>query len=71
MDKSLWGDDAYSFKYVLNWAFSRHKYLFYYSPDRWFNLPETVNSIPGVWGHLMTFHGGAKSCIGYRFAVVE
>lgn len=54
MDKSLWGDDAYSF-----------------NPDRWFNLPETVNSIPGVWGHLMTFHGGAKSCIGYRFAVIE
>lgn len=41
------------------------------SPDRWNNLPETAKHMPGVWGNLLTFLGGARSCIGYRFALVE
>lgn len=33
--------------------------------------PTVARDIPGVWGDLMTFLGGARSCIGYRFALVE
>ncbi|TDL20681.1 cytochrome P450 [Rickenella mellea] len=42
-----------------------------FKPERWFNLPDAVNSIPGVWGSLLTFLGGSRSCIGYRFALIE
>ena len=42
-----------------------------FNPDRWDNLPETVRHMPGVWGNLLTFLAGARSCIGYRFALVE
>ncbi|KAF9559572.1 cytochrome P450 [Agrocybe pediades] len=42
-----------------------------FNPDRWDNLPETVSAIPGVWGHLMSFLGGPRSCIGYRFSLIE
>ena len=47
------------------------KDIFVYSPDRWAKVPEAANSVPGVWGNLLTFLGGARSCIGYRFALVE
>ena len=30
-----------------------------------------MSSIPGVWGHLLTFLGGPHACIGYRFSVTE
>ncbi|KAH7882875.1 cytochrome P450 [Phlebopus sp. FC_14] len=42
-----------------------------FRPERWENLPEAVSSIPGVWSHLMTFLGGPRACIGYRFSIVE
>ena len=42
-----------------------------FRPERWESLPEDVSSIPGVWGHLMTFIGGPRACIGYRFSLVE
>ncbi|KAF9229896.1 cytochrome P450, partial [Melanogaster broomeanus] len=35
------------------------------------NVPEAVSDIPGVWSHLLSFLGGPRACIGYRFAVVE
>ncbi|KAF7294573.1 hypothetical protein MIND_00993800 [Mycena indigotica] len=39
-------------------------------PERWER--ETIsNSIPGVWGHMLTFLGGPRACIGYRFSIVE
>ncbi|KAJ7099283.1 cytochrome P450 [Mycena belliarum] len=39
-------------------------------PERW--EKQTVsNAIPGVWGHMMTFLGGPRACIGYRFSLVE
>ncbi|KAJ7458475.1 cytochrome P450 [Mycena latifolia] len=38
-------------------------------PERW--EKSVANSIPGVWGHMLTFLGGPRSCIGFRFALVE
>jgi hypothetical protein len=43
----------------------------HYRPDRWFKDISGRNVVPGVWGNLLTFLGGARSCIGYRFALVE
>jgi len=42
-----------------------------FKPERWENLPEAVTNIPGVWGNMLTFLGGPRSCIGYRFSLVE
>ncbi|KAM5537407.1 hypothetical protein V8D89_008926 [Ganoderma adspersum] len=42
-----------------------------FKPERWENPPEAISSIPGVWGHLLTFLGGPHACIGYRFSVTE
>ncbi|ESK85957.1 cytochrome p450 [Moniliophthora roreri MCA 2997] len=54
--KKIWGEDAHEFK-----------------PDRWDDLPSTVaaSNVPGVWSHMLTFLGGARSCIGWRFSLVE
>ncbi|KAJ7123213.1 cytochrome P450 [Mycena filopes] len=38
-------------------------------PERWES--EINNSLPGVWGHMLTFLGGPRACIGYRFSLVE
>lgn len=70
--KSIWGEDAETFKYVaLKLLVCAVTDLFSDSPDRWFNVPEAAKDIPGVWGHMLTFLGGARSCIGYRFALYE
>ncbi|KAM5543262.1 hypothetical protein V8D89_003136 [Ganoderma adspersum] len=42
-----------------------------FKPDRWDSPPEAISSTPGVWGHLFTFSGGARACIGYRFSLIE
>ncbi|KAF8177631.1 cytochrome P450 [Pholiota molesta] len=42
-----------------------------FKPERWQNIPEAVSNIPGIWGNMMTFNGGPKACIGYRFSLVE
>ncbi|KAI0759033.1 cytochrome P450 [Fomes fomentarius] len=42
-----------------------------FRPERWESPPEAITNIPGVWGHILTFFGGARGCIGYRFAVTE
>ncbi|KAF9533656.1 cytochrome P450 [Crepidotus variabilis] len=42
-----------------------------FKPGRWEELPEAVSSIPGVWSNMMTFLGGPRACIGYRFSIVE
>ncbi|KAI0781643.1 cytochrome P450 [Irpex lacteus] len=55
--KAVWGDDADVWK-----------------PERWLTpLPDTVINahMPGVYSHLMTFLGGSKSCIGFKFAAIE
>ncbi|KAK7691797.1 hypothetical protein QCA50_005200 [Cerrena zonata] len=57
LSKDIWGEDALEFK-----------------PERWLSsLPPTVTEahIPGVYSNLMTFHGGGRSCIGFKFSQLE
>ena len=42
-----------------------------FKPERWECIPEAVSSIPGVWGNIFSFIGGARGCIGYRFSLIE
>ncbi|KAH9899158.1 cytochrome P450 [Cubamyces lactineus] len=56
-NKALWGEDAYQWK-----------------PERWLQpLPEAVleAKIPGVYANLMTFWGGGRACIGFKFSQLE
>ncbi|KAI0364507.1 cytochrome P450 [Pilatotrama ljubarskyi] len=49
------------------WGDDAHGFI----PERWANPPESVSSIPGIWSHMLTFLGGPRACIGYRFAIIE
>ncbi|KAJ7648294.1 cytochrome P450 [Mycena polygramma] len=60
-DSKIWGPDAMKFR-PNRWA---------EGPDRLTVPPAGAHAIPGVWGHMLTFHGGPRSCIGFRFALVE
>ncbi|KAJ7700852.1 cytochrome P450 [Mycena rosella] len=40
-------------------------------PERWESQTPISNSLPGVWGHMLTFLAGPRACIGYRFSLVE
>ncbi|OSX62827.1 hypothetical protein POSPLADRAFT_1180917 [Postia placenta MAD-698-R-SB12] len=54
---ALWGPDAAEWK-----------------PERWLEpLPDTINTarVPGVYSHLMTFLGGGRACIGFKFSQLE
>lgn len=42
-----------------------------FKPERWESLPEAASAVPGVWGNMLTFIGGPRACIGYRFSLVE
>ena len=69
--RELLGSDGHEFKYV---SLRLVTYLVPnadYRPERWKNIPEAASQIPGVWSHLMTFLGGPRACIGYRFSLVE
>lgn len=53
----IWGDDAYEWK-----------------PERWLQplRDEVVQAkVPGVYSNLMTFLGGGRACIGFKFAQLE
>ncbi|KIM28541.1 hypothetical protein M408DRAFT_23593 [Serendipita vermifera MAFF 305830] len=53
--KEVWGPDADEF-----------------NPDRWLvDRPAAVSDIPGLWANLMTFLGGQRACIGFKFAILE
>ncbi|EUC56016.1 cytochrome P450 family protein, partial [Rhizoctonia solani AG-3 Rhs1AP] len=56
-DKQIWGEDADEFK-----------------PSRWLDeLPLAVRESknPGVYSYMMTFLGGPRSCIGFKFSQLE
>ncbi|EGN92782.1 hypothetical protein SERLA73DRAFT_116913 [Serpula lacrymans var. lacrymans S7.3] len=54
-DKNIWGEDADVF-----------------DPERWLKPSDGKKGASiGVYGNLMTFSGGIRSCIGWRFAVIE
>ncbi|KAF8896610.1 cytochrome P450 [Infundibulicybe gibba] len=54
---AVWGPDAGEWK-----------------PERWLGgLPDTVIDahVPGIYSHLMTFLGGGRACIGFKFSQLE
>ncbi|KAF8069171.1 cytochrome P450 [Lyophyllum atratum] len=56
-DTTLWGPDA------LEWK-----------PERWLSpLPQALHDarVPGIYSHLMTFLGGGRGCIGFKFSQLE
>ncbi|TFK25118.1 cytochrome P450 [Coprinopsis marcescibilis] len=56
-DPLTWGPDANEWK-----------------PERWLSpLPKTVTESrhPGIYSHLMTFIGGNRACIGFKFSQLE
>ncbi|KAJ3530952.1 hypothetical protein NMY22_g8359 [Coprinellus aureogranulatus] len=56
-DPLIWGPDANEWK-----------------PERWLGpLPESVTNtrVPGIFSHLMSFIGGSRSCIGFKFSQLE
>lgn len=42
-----------------------------FNPDRWLDLPNATYLIPGVWGNQLTFLGGPRGCIGFKFAIID
>ncbi|KAI8974184.1 cytochrome P450 [Trametes punicea] len=57
VNREFWGEDADEWK-----------------PERWLEaLPATLEEarVPGIYSHLMTFSGGGRSCIGFKFSQVE
>ncbi|KAK7685185.1 hypothetical protein QCA50_011548 [Cerrena zonata] len=57
LSREVWGPDALEF-----------------NPDRWLSpLPSNVTDahIPGPYSHIMTFGGGGRACIGFKFAELE
>ncbi|KAH7869953.1 cytochrome P450 [Lentinula edodes] len=58
-------------------AYNRHEDVFgsdafTFNPDRWLNPGHVKNSVSlGVYANLATFSAGIRSCIGWRFAVLE
>lgn len=54
-NKEIWGEDAHEYK-----------------PERWLeNGQDRKGPTLGVYGNLLTFAGGVRTCIGWRFALYE
>ncbi|KAI0776891.1 cytochrome P450 [Trametes elegans] len=57
VSQDLWGADAREWR-----------------PERWLEpLPESLTEarLPGIYSNLMTFWGGGRSCIGFKFSQLE
>ncbi|KAH8099585.1 cytochrome P450 [Cristinia sonorae] len=57
LNRDIWGPDAREWR-----------------PERWLSpLPESLKNakIPGVYSNIMTFLGGGRSCIGFKFSQLE
>ncbi|KAH6901041.1 cytochrome P450 [Coprinopsis sp. MPI-PUGE-AT-0042] len=55
--ESIWGPDAKKWK-----------------PERWLagDAPQTGNvKLPGIYSGMMSFLGGGRSCVGYKFSIME
>jgi len=53
----IWGSDAYKWR-----------------PERWLSpLPDSVTQarMPGIYSHTMSFLGGGRACIGFKFSQLE
>ncbi|KAJ7475711.1 cytochrome P450 [Mycena latifolia] len=56
-NSAVWGPDC------LEWQ-----------PERWLSpLPKTIADVhvPGIYSNLMTFSGGGRACIGFKFSQLE
>ncbi|KAJ6536946.1 cytochrome P450 [Mycena capillaripes] len=55
-NKRIWGEDVLEFR-----------------PERWTNgkADSGKTKMPGIYGNTMTFLGGGRSCIGFKFAELE
>ncbi|KAJ7885368.1 cytochrome P450 [Mycena leptocephala] len=50
-------------------AMNRDKTI--WGQTRWTVGIRVSNVLPGIWGHMLSFLGGPRACIGYRFSLVE
>lgn len=73
-DKSIWGEDADEFRQAILLDRLPPRDLnspLLCRPERWESISEASSEVPGVWGNMLTFLGGPRACIGYRFALIE
>ena len=60
-----------AYPFPVSHGYAEHLITRCFRPERWKNPPKSTSAIPGVWGNLLAFLGGAHACIGYRFSLVE